>query len=207
MRWPRFLSWFVMVLMGAAIGIYALGYFYIPEIGDPEFKSRFDSIPWSARMHIIPGGLALIIGSFQFHPGIRNRWTSIHRYLGGAYVAFVLLGAIGGLVLAWYAPQSHATRLGFGSLAVVWFYSGCMAFIAIRAGDVALHRQWMIRSYALTLAAVSLRIQLPIYQGAMNLSFNEGYAIVAWFSWIPNLIIAEWFINQTPIRRSSAASS
>ena len=167
-----------------------------------SFKAHFETIPWSARLHIIPGGLALILGAFQFHRGLRNRWTNIHRYCGRVYVVLVLVGAVAGMSLAWYAPQSPATRLGFASLAVVWFYSASMAYLAVRAGNIALHQQWMIRCYALTLAAVTLRVQLAVYQAAMGLTFDESYAIVAWFSWIPNLIIAEWWIIQTPIGKS-----
>jgi len=205
MSWPKTAAWWFMMLLAFAIGAYALSYFYFPDMIDPEFKLRFDAIPWSARLHIIPGGLALIVGAFQFHSGLRERWTNLHRNCGRAYVVFVLSGAVGGLLLAWHAPHSPATRLGFASLAVVWFYSGAMAYFAIRAGNIALHRQWMIRSYALTLAAVTLRIQLPLYQGAMGMRFNEAYAIVAWFCWIPNLIIAEWFFNQIPLRLNRPA--
>ena len=198
MSWLKTVAWLSMVLLAVAVGAYALSYFFFTDMIDPEFKKRFDAIPWSARLHIIPGGLALILGAFQFHSGLRNRWTSIHRNSGRAYVVFVLTGAVGGILLAWYAPHSPATRLGFASLAVVWFYSGSMAYLAVRAGNIALHRQWMIRSYSLTLAAVTLRIQLPIYQEAMGLSFHEAYAIVAWFSWIPNLVIAECSLTKRP---------
>jgi uncharacterized membrane protein len=198
------ITWAVMTLMAFGIGLYALGFFLIPEMGSPSFKSHFETIPWTARLHIVPGGLALIVGAFQFHSGLRRRWTNIHRYTGRAYVILVLTGAVGGLLLAWYAPRSPATRLGFASLAIIWFYSASMAYFAVRAGNIALHQQWMVRSYALTLAAVTLRIQLGIYQDVMGLSFDESYAIVAWFAWIPNLIIAEWVFNQAPIRKSTA---
>lgn len=191
-----------MVLLAILIGVYALSYFLITDLGDPDSKIRYDSIPWSAKLHIIPSGLALILGAFQFNSGLRKRWTNIHRNCGRAYVIFVLIGALGGLSLAWYAPHSPATRLGFASLAVVWFYSAGMAYMSIRAGNITLHRQWMIRSYALTLAAVTLRIQLPFYQGVVGLSFDEAYAIVAWFCWIPNLVVAEWFFNQESIRKT-----
>ena len=143
MSWLKTVAWLSMVLLAVAVGAYALSYFFFTDMIDPEFKKRFDAIPWSARLHIIPGGLALILGAFQFHSGLRNRWTSIHRNSGRAYVIFVLTGAVGGILLAWYAPHSPATRLGFASLAVVWFYSGSMAYLAVRAGNIALHRQWM----------------------------------------------------------------
>lgn len=196
-------GWWIMLVLALGIGAYALAFFAL-ELGDPDFMARFSEIPWSARLHIIPGGLALMLGAFQFHSGLRSRWLAMHRNIGRAYVTFVLVGAVGGLILAWYAPHSPATRLGFASLAVVWFYSGSMAYYAVRQGNIALHRQWMIRCYALTLAAVTLRIQIPLFQEAMGLSFEQAYAIVAWFSWIPNLIVAEWFFNQAPVRGGDA---
>ncbi len=201
MNWTKTMAWLFMVLMALAIGVYALSYFLTTDLGDHAIRHHLQAIPWSARMHIIPSGLALILGAFQFHSGLRSRWPHVHRYCGRAYVVCVLLGAIGGLLLAWHAHRSPATRLGFAALAVIWFYSVCMAYLAVRAGNIKLHQQWIVRSYALTLAAVTLRLQLPVYQGAMGLSFNEAYAIVAWFSWIPNLVIAEWWFNQESIRK------
>ncbi|MCR9260089.1 MAG: DUF2306 domain-containing protein [Pseudomonadaceae bacterium] len=203
MNWSRSIAWWFMVLLAIAIGVYALSYFLISEMGDPSFKIRYDAIPWSAKLHIIPAGVALILGAFQFHPGLRRKWTSIHRNSGRVYVILVSIAAVGGLSLAWYAPHSPATRLGFASLAVVWFYATGMAYRSIRAGDITRHKQWMVRSYALTLAAVTLRMQLPFYQAVLGLSFDEAYAIVAWFCWIPNLVVAEWFFNQEPISKTA----
>ena len=113
----------------------------------------------------------------------------------------VVHGPILLLLLAWYAPRSPATRLGFLTLAVIWFYSGLMAYLAVRAGNIKLHQQWMVRCYSLTLAGVTLRLQLGILQGPLGLSFDDSYALVAWFAWVPNLIVAEWFFNQAPLRK------
>jgi len=56
--------------------------------GCPQFKVHFATIPVFSRAHIIPGGIAMILGEFQFHPGLRKRWINVHRYSG-----LVLLGA------------------------------------------------------------------------------------------------------------------
>lgn len=98
-----------------------------------------------------------------------------------------------------------ATRLGFSSLAVFWFYSGMMAYIAIRSGNIKSHQQWMIRCYALTLAGVTLRLQLGVFQEIFELDFDESYDIGAWFSWIPNLVLAEWLFIQSPLRKAAPA--
>ncbi len=202
MSWSKSIMWGLMVFLALAVGVYALVFFAMPQLGAAEFKAHFASIPTFSRLHIIPSGIALILGAFQFHPGLRRRWIRVHRFSGRIYVLMVLIGAIGGLFLAWYAPRSFATQLGFGSLAVIWFYSGLMAYRAIRAGNIKLHRQWMIRSYALTLAGVTLRLQLGVFQGFFGLDFDASYDIVAWFSWVPNLVIAEWLFIQARLQQS-----
>lgn len=61
-----------MVFLAMVIGLYAFFFFLVPDLGDPAFKSHFSTIPMTARLHIIPGGIALVLGAFQFHPGLRG---------------------------------------------------------------------------------------------------------------------------------------
>jgi hypothetical protein len=63
----------------------------------------------------------------------------------------------------------------------------------IRARDQQAHRAWMLRSYALTLAAVTLRLYIPIGV-ASGLAFESVYPTVAWACWVPNLMLVEWWI-------------
>jgi hypothetical protein len=60
----------------------------------------------------------------------------------------------------------------------------------------------MTRSYALIFAAVTLRLLLGLYQGAFGIEEEQAYQLVAWTSWIPNLIVAE-IINGRRRRRES----
>ncbi len=83
--------------------------------------------------------------------------------------------------------------MGFGLLAVLWLFTTANAYRHIRLGDRVAHRRWMIRSYALTFAAVTLRIYLPLSQVA-GLPFDPAYQTISWFCWVPNLIVAEWII-------------
>src|SRR5438552_3763738 len=80
---------------------------------------------------------------------------------------------------------------------------GC-AFVRIRSGNVQSHREWMTRSYALVFAAVTLRLYAPFLEGAFG-EYN-GYAIVAWACWVPNLAVAEWLVR-SKLRRSPEAPS
>ena len=84
-------------------------------------------------------------------------------------------------------------KVGFGLLGVVWTISTLMAYQRIRSGAIAKHQIWMIRSYALTFAAVTLRVYIPASM-VSGLSFDVAYPAIAWFAWVPNLIIAEWLI-------------
>jgi len=78
-------------------------------------------------------------------------------------------------------------------LAALWIGATLLAWRSIRARDQAAHRRWMTRSYALTLAAVTLRVYLPLSQLA-GMPFADAYQIVAWTCWVPNLVVVEWLI-------------
>ena len=84
--------------------------------------------------------------------------------------------------------------MGFGMLALFWLYTTTNAYTSIRNRDIASHQKWMIRSYALCFAAVTLRIYLPIFLGLMGMEFVPAYKIIAWLCWGPNLVVAELFI-------------
>jgi hypothetical protein len=113
----------------------------------------------------------------------------------------VLIGGVSGLYMATLAYGGTVPRLGFTLLALTWLYSGYRAYTAIRQRRIEEHRRWMVRNYALTFAAVTLRIYLPLGMIA-QLPFDIVYATVAWMCWIPNLFVVEWFLR----RRSTAAA-
>jgi len=87
-----------------------------------------------------------------------------------------------------------AARAGFGLLAACWMGSTLIAYRQIRQGNLSTHRSWMIRSYALTLAAVTLRLYLPSSQLA-GFPMAVAYPAIAWLCWVPNLLIAECFVR------------
>jgi Predicted membrane protein (DUF2306) len=81
-----------------------------------------------------------------------------------------------------------------------------MAYWRILHRDIQSHRQWMVRAYALTFAAVTLRLWLVIFQ-VTGVDFAEGYVAVAWLSWVPNLIVAEWIVNRIRPRQGRVATA
>jgi len=87
-----------------------------------------------------------------------------------------------------------ADRVGFATLAVFWLFSGTRAYLAIRRGNVQEHRRWMLRNYALTFGAATLRIQLPLLI-ISGVSFPVAYTMVAWLSWVPNWLAVEAWLR------------
>jgi uncharacterized membrane protein len=185
----------LLVVLSVPIALYGLAFSFAPA-ANPDFYTRLMTLPWYAYAHFIGSGFALLVGGFQFSARLRRARPHLHRWIGRSYLLAVLVGGIGGLGLSAISHGGPPTHTGFALLAVLWLYSGARAYQAIRSGDVAGHRIWMIRSFALTFAAVTLRIQLGLFTGALGWSFDDAYITVAWLSWVPNLVIAEWWIVQ-----------
>lgn len=189
----------LMVLLSLSIGAYAFTFL------DFKLKSiLLDKGELAKQLiyqigfysHVTGGGLALISGAFQFFPKLRQRRLSLHRFLGKIYVLVCLWSGFSGFFIALYATGGPVAKTGFVLLAIFWVYSTIMAYRTIRKKDIEAHREWMIRSYALTFAAVTLRLHLPIYMGFMGLDFIPAYRLVSWTAWVPNLLVVEWFIQR-----------
>lgn len=113
-----------------------------------------------------------------------------------------------GLYVAFFATGGIISVTGFGTLALLWLFTDIKAYTSIRRLNIAEHEKWMVRNYALTFAAVSLRIYLPLLMAfVFNGNFIPAYHTVAWLSWVPNLIIAEIIINQTVKNRKQVAGT
>ena len=200
----KVIGWTVMLLAAIMPVVVSLDYLTL----DPaKFPFTQQQAVYTAHMtmliiHIIASMLAILIGPFQYLPGLRKgRLLKIHRWLGRTYLVSVLFGGLSGLYMAQFAHGGIITELGFGTLAVLWLYSGYRAYRHIRNKDLEAHRQWMIRNYALTFAGVMLRVWAPLSVG-LGADFTTAYIIIGWACWVPNLFVAEWIIRRTrPARR------
>ena len=146
-------------------------------------------LPWAGYAHIVCGSLALILGALQLSSRLRRRSLSTHKVIGNTYVACVLIstiGAIGGLPLS-NAPTSAIA--GFWLLAVVWPIVTLAGYPWKQHFDPQWHGRLMIYSYALTCAAITLRlILIPLLMSGV--AFQTAYPIAAWGGGIGNLLIA-----------------
>jgi uncharacterized membrane protein len=181
--------------LAALVVLYALAYVALGErVYPPHLAASFRARPWGIYPHAFFGALALGLGPLQFHQGLRVRRRALHRALGKLYVASCLLAGAAGLYMAYYAFGGWPTRLGFGALALVLLATTARAYAAARRADIAAHRAWMLRSYALIFAAVTLRLELPLLAVTVG-GFLPAYRAVAWLCWVPNLLWAEWYVR------------
>jgi uncharacterized membrane protein len=187
-------AWAIMALLAVAIAGYA-GRGMVSPSARPSFMADlFARAPLLMLFHVGGGSAALIIGAVQVNRRIRNRFLVLHQWLGMGYAVAVLLAGTAALALAPSSFGGLVTHLGFGGLGVCWLTTTILAVRSILRLDIPSHRRWMYRSYALTLAAVTLRIYLPLSL-ALGIGFEYAYQVVAWLCWVPNLVIVEaWLL-------------
>jgi uncharacterized membrane protein len=193
--------WRMLAFFAIAIGVYPFFYLVIDMTGGllSTKGNLLTQTHWNIAFyaHILGGAIALLTGWMQFWTTFRKRYPAFHKFLGKVYLIAVLgLSSPAGFYLAWFATGGLWAGLGFGILAILWFYSTFSAYSAIRQGQVEAHKNWMIRSYAFTFAAVTLRLWLPLLINLFGMhNFMISYTIIAWLCWIPNGVVAELVIK------------
>ena len=158
-------------------------------------------------LHVGFAGLALLLSPLQFATPLRTRVPRLHRAVGRIAFGSIAIAGSAGLLLA---PNSRAGWIGtagFGTLAVLWLVFAAAALRAIRRRDVAAHRRWAVRTFALTYAGVTLRLELillvPIQTALAGVdpqvAFDRAYLLVPFLAWLPNLVVAERYLaRRTP---------
>jgi uncharacterized membrane protein len=181
-------------LLAVCVGL--LSYRYIVKAGPVPanvLANRFFD-HWIV-VHAGAASTALILGALQLSSVVRRRWPGLHRASGRLYVAGCIAGGASALVLSAGVSTGPVAASGFGALGTLWLYATMQGLRTARARDFSRHRAWMIRSYALTFAAVTLRIYLPVSQ-VIGIDFAFAYRCIAWLAWVPNMVIAEVYVRR-----------
>ena len=195
-RWPARAGWALVTLLCTFVGVYAIaliasGFDLVPgDVADNAFFT-----PLGLRLHIVAAAVALLVGPWQFVTALRRRVPRIHRVLGRTYVAGSVLGGGAGAAIALTTTHGTVAGSGFLVLGLLWCVTTVVAVRAAVRRDLATHRRWMVRSFALTFAAVTLRLYLGVADAA-GLDYETSYDVVAWLSWLPNLLAVEWWLRR-----------
>jgi uncharacterized membrane protein len=173
---------------------------YIPVQTDVAFlqikQDYIDNNVWftSFYIHVYTSMFALMAGFTQFSSSILKNNKALHRKLGYTYIIVVLfISGPASLVMSWYANGGLSSRVSFILLGIFWIYFTAQAWQRAKNRDFKSHRAYMIRSYALTLSAITLRAFKWLLASGFHFPPMEIYRTVAW-AWVLNLLVAEYFI-------------
>lgn len=189
----RRLGWITVVILASGVAAYAAAVLFVPNFGSPLVARIRTHLAIPLSIHLAGGAIALAAGAWQINTRLRHGHTSVHRWLGRLYVVAVIVGAVGAGMLAPASKEGIVTHLGFGALAIAWLGTTIAAYRAVRRRDLISHRRWMLRSYALTFAAVTLRVYVPLSQ-ILGLPLGTSYQVISWLCWVPNLLLVEMFL-------------
>ena len=141
-------------------------------------------------VHAVSTSVTLLVGPWQLLGALRVRRLGLHRMLGRIYAGAVLIGWIFSIPVGLHAETGGVASAGFLTLGVCWIAATIAGVIYAVRGESAPHRRWMVRRYALTCAAITLRLYLVI-SGVSGLPFAISYPAIAWSaecrtSWVRN---------------------
>ncbi len=170
-----------------------------PDAFSPYFHDKYVRHLWLVRCHGVAASVTLLLGPWLLSGWLRGAWPAVHRKLGRLYFVALLPALGAGLWLSLMAFGGIWPRVALCGLSLAWGWTAWKAWSAVRLRRMEDHRAWMLRHYALTLAAVSLRVQSALYCG-LGADFPSVYGWMAWTSWIPNLLVAECMIRAVPKR-------
>jgi hypothetical protein len=182
-----FVAFFAVAVALTSLRYVAVPFGSWPGI-DPGIRGVIERVPVQALIHMLIAPLALLAGPFQFFPGLRARHLQLHRITGRIYVVCCLLAGVAALLTAPHASGGPIAGLGFSLLAVSWVGVTAGAWYAAVQRKIDLHRLLMRFSYAMTFAAVTLRLQIPLGLALGYASYSEMSVWLAYTCWIPNVM-------------------
>ncbi len=170
-------------ILGLSLYFIALNLHFF-ELTREELGKYFD-VRALLLLHISGGAVALLTGPFQFWETLRNRRLALHRAMGKVYVVAIVVSApcAGYLSLTTAYLVGRPYALSLHAWVTVWMISTWLAYRYARQRKIKLHKEWMVRSYLVTLAFVisALLHKLPFV--ASQGSFAEVSPGLFWAGW------------------------
>ncbi|MGR7027126.1 DUF2306 domain-containing protein [Geodermatophilus sp. URMC 62] len=176
----------------------------------PDYAEQGSAVSLVFLVHVVTGGLALLLAPLQIAARVRARSPRLHRVAGRVVLGAIAVAGCTSLAIAPFTTGGPVAGVGFGTTGIVWLVCAAAAFRAIRRRDVAGHRRWAVRTFALTYTAVTLRLlHVPLTAVLVVLGTDVGvaddraYATLALVSWVIDLAVAEWYLGTRRRRTAS----
>jgi len=160
----------------------------------PGFSGQLENNLTAFTAHVVAAPIALLLGAVQLLALVQVR-PALHRWLGRIYGLSVLVGAVSGFSVAITAEGGLSAQVGFAVLACAWLVVTFIGISHARARRFVEHRRWMMRSFALTFAGVTLRLQLIAFT-VFGMEYEQASIWLAWSCWVPNALLIEWWLRR-----------
>lgn len=205
-----------LAVVGSLSGVLAWS---IPSLSthtlpDDPYARNYVLHPWAAALHIVPGLLYLFLAPLQLSARFRRNHLTLHRRLGRILIPSGMIAATFAIVIGLSHPFDGITEASATVVFGVWFLT-CLtrAFLAVRRGEIAAHRRWMIRAFATGIGIASIRLWVVVLgavqsaiTGEVAMSPQQGtYGIAFWLGFSSTVLAGEWWLRH-PAQRQAAST-
>ncbi|MED4130020.1 DUF2306 domain-containing protein [Shouchella miscanthi] len=151
------------------------------------------------QIHILLAIVALITGPLGLSKRVRNKTPFLHRWNGKIYILSILLNMIPGYYVSFFANGGFFSIVGFLTLNTLWLVTTIKGYLFIKKKQIRHHRKWMLRSFMLTYANLTIYVVVAIFHNALGVDYGVAYTLAVWSSFTFNLVISEMLIHKTNI--------
>jgi uncharacterized membrane protein len=166
-----------------------------------RFDRRYGDHPVMALVHVVPGGLFLALAPFQFLPRLRRRYLTVHRWSGRVLILLAFVSASSALYFGLRMPFGGVSEaIAIAVFAGLFLFAIARAYLAIRRRQVARHREWMIRAFAVAIGISTVRVVdglLDVALAPAGLRADHLFVISIWTGWMLTFGAAEVWIRRT----------
>ena len=164
-------------------------------------KSYHFDFFWSRKYwvftHVLSGMIATIVSPFQYWPVIRKRYFALHKLFGKTYVYAIIVSSVTSFYLCATTPENIWYAAGLGGFTAAWLVTALAGMYNALSGKVEAHKEWMLRSFVVTIGfSLSRLLEDIVVNASLEVNRVERLTVLAWVSWILPLAITELFIIQ-----------
>ncbi|MET0693557.1 MAG: DUF2306 domain-containing protein [Propionibacteriaceae bacterium] len=217
----RWSPWATVLLVGV---VAFLVYVLPPYLSLDPARARLQPMPdvaWFYPVlvtHIFLGSVVLLTGCLQVWPWLRRQHPRVHRWSGRTYVFACLPAALCVIAIAPLGRMGPNQQVANTALGVLWLITTVAGYRAARQRRFGAHREWMVRSFALSLSIVMNRfwsvVTIAVFSPEVltggpidEVAFAQAVGVGTWLSWVVNLLLAEWWLHRRPARRPRTVAS